>query len=47
MRHDNDNRDLTIQVVTTCWVVDLAHKLRKRYSSISQILRRVICCLVR
>jgi len=38
-RHDNNNCDLTIQAVATFWVVDVAHKLRKRYSSISQILR--------
>ena len=37
MRHENDNCDLTIQAVVTCWVVDVAHKLRKCYSSISQI----------
>jgi len=36
-RHDNDN--LTIQAVARCWVIDVAHKLRKRYCSISQILR--------
>jgi len=36
--HDNDNCYLTIQAVATCWVVDVAHKFRKRYSSISQIL---------
>jgi len=38
MRHDSDNCDLTIQAVAMCWVLDVAHKLRKRYSSISQIL---------
>jgi len=36
-RHVNDNCDLTIQAVATCWFVDVAHKLRKCYSSISQI----------
>jgi len=30
MKHDNDNCDLTIQAVATCWVMDMAHKLRKR-----------------
>jgi len=39
MRHDNDNCDLTIQAVATCWIVDVAQKLQKHYSSISQILR--------
>jgi len=24
--------------VATCWFVDMAHKLRKRYSNISQVL---------
>jgi len=37
-RHDNDNCDLTIQAVATCRFMDTAHKLRKRYSNISQIL---------
>jgi len=36
--HDNDNCDLTIQGVATRWFVDMAHKLRKRYSNITQIL---------
>jgi len=38
MRHDNDNCHLTIQAVATCWFVDMAHKLRKHYSNILQIL---------
>jgi len=37
-RHDNDSCDLTIQAVATCWLIDVAQKLRKRYSRISQIL---------
>jgi len=39
MRHDNDNCDLPIQVVTNVKpaFVDVAHKLRERYSNISQI----------
>jgi len=36
MRHGNDNCDLTIQAVATCWFVDVAHKLWKHYN-ISQI----------
>jgi len=27
-----------MQTVATCWFVDMAHKLRKRYSNISQIV---------
>ena len=37
MRHINDNCDINIQAVATCWFVDVAHKLRKHYTSISQI----------
>ena len=38
-RHDNDNCDLTIQAVANVKpaFVDVAHKLRKGYSNISQI----------
>ena len=41
MRHDNDNCDLTIQAVANVKpaFLDVAHKLRERYSNISQILR--------
>jgi len=46
MRHENNNCDLTIQVVATCWFVDAAHKLRKHYSSISKYVEVVICHLV-
>jgi len=38
MRHDNVNCDLTIQAVARRWFVNvLIHKLRKRYSRITQI----------
>ena len=48
-RHDNDKCDLTIQAVANVKpaFVDVAHKLRERYSTFHKYIEAMICRLVR
>jgi len=49
MKHDNDNDncDLTIQAVATCWVMDMAHKYGSANPTFHKYFEVVICRLVR